>query len=79
MPPKGISGVEATMALTNTWPASTSLDAAPLDLRVGRPDAGPQPVGGAVGQGDGLVEVLGPLDHGDRTEHLLREGPHARA
>ena len=24
MPPKGISGVDATMALTKTWPASIS-------------------------------------------------------
>src|SRR5215213_12043236 len=51
----------------------------PAPLEVAGPDAGPQPVGGVVGQLDGLLLVLGP-DHGrHRAEGLLLEHRHLAA
>ena len=74
MPPKGNSGVEATMALTKTCRRRAPRTALRLGLVVG-PDAEPSPKR-CVGHGEGLVDVGDPLDHGHRPEHLLCGHPH---
>ena len=71
IPPKGSSGVEATMALTKTAPASISSMHRAISVVVVGPHARAEPEGGGVGRLDGGVEVGHPQHHGHRAEDLL--------
>ncbi len=78
IPPKGSWGIDTTMPLTKTCPASQLGDEPLLLVGVVGPHARAQPELGVVGQGQGLVGVGRRVEQGHRPEHLLGGHPHGR-
>lgn len=77
-PPKGSSGYEAVMPLTNTAPASIRSMNHSCSSASWLQSAELSPKGGAVGDAQGVFAALGAVDGGDGAEGLLEVETHLR-
>ena len=79
MPPKGISGVEATMAFTNTCPASISSMQRRCSAGSVVQTLEPSPKVVRLASAMASSRSAAALDHRHRAEDLLVERPASRA
>ena len=78
IPPKGSSGVDATMALTKTGPASSSSMKRWISASSVRPHARAESERGGVGHREGGGQIRHPFEQGHGPEELLLGHPHVR-